>query len=75
MFSHYELSSVENEGDYDILTICRGLNIRFYDCLREVQDLVFQLADQFDLKMDDIWLIDWNFKDDVFVLQIGILND
>lgn len=77
-FSHYELKSVENKEDHDVLTIYGGLNGngRFNEYLNEVSGIVFQLVDKFDLKMDDVWLIDWinDCLDDVFVLRIGVLN-
>lgn len=76
--SHYELKSVENKEDHDVLTIYGGLNGngRFNEYLNEVSSIVFQLVDKFDLKMDDVWLVDWinDCLDDVFVLRIGVLN-
>lgn len=78
ILSHYELKSVENKEDHDVLTIYGGLNGngRFNEYLNEVSCIIFQLVDKFDLKMDDVWLIDWinDCLDDVFVLRIGVLN-
>lgn len=72
------LYSVDEEKDYDILTLYGGLNGKgdFLSYMSQVTTIVWTLENEDLVKVKDIWLIDWinDCPDDVWTLRIGIRN-